>query len=241
MAAYDLLAPYYDAATGDAATETAFIESLIKDAHPNPVALLEVACGTGGIINSLTGRYQVAGLDISPGMLAVARDKLPEGTPLQLADMSRFELDARFDAVFCVYYGVNHLLSFSAWKGFFDCAYRHLNEGGVLVFDAFAMDDLAVIAGIPETVEQFGENDLRIRVRATGEATFDWEIAAAVQRNGKRESLTEVIKTAAFPAGQIRDALSERFTDIRIIETDGGISETGNRIWFVCTKPHSGV
>ena len=241
MAAYDLLAPYYDAATGDAATEIAFIESLIKDAHPNPVALLEVACGTGGIINSLTGRYQVAGLDISPGMLAVARDKLPEGTPLQLADMSRFELDARFDAVFCVYYGVNHLLSFSAWKGFFDCAYRHLNEGGVLVFDAFAMDDLAVIAGIPETVEQFGENDLRIRVRATGEATFDWEIAAAVQRNGKRVALTEVIRTAAFSVDQIRDALSERFAGIKIIETDGGISESGNRIWFVCTKPHSGV
>jgi len=241
VAAYDLLAPYYDAATGDAATEIAFIESLIKDAHPNPVALLEVACGTGGIINSLTGRYQVAGLDISPGMLAVARDKLPEGTPLQLADMSRFELDARFDAVFCVYYGVNHLLSFSAWKGFFDCAYRHLNEGGVLVFDTFTMDDLAVIAGIPETVQQFGENDLRIRVRATGEATFDWEIAAAVQRNGKRVALTEVIRTAAFSVDQIRDALSERFAGIKIIETDGGISESGNRIWFVCTKPHSGV
>ena len=241
MAAYDLLAPYYDAATGDAATETAFVEGLIKDAHPNPVALLEVACGTGGILNALAGRYRVAGLDISPGMLAVARDKLPDGTPLHVADMSRFELGARFDAVFCVYYGVNHLLSFPAWKGFFDCAYRHLNEGGVLVFDAFAMDDLAVIAGIPETVEQFGENDLRIRVRATGEATFDWEIAAAVQRNGKRESLTEVIRTAAFPADQIRDALSERFTGIKIIETDGGISETGNRIWFVCTKPHPGV
>jgi len=241
VAAYDLLAPYYDAATGDAATETAFIESLIKDAHPNPVALLEVACGTGEIINSLAGRYQLAGLDISPGMLAVARAKLPEGTLLQLADMSRFALDARFDAVFCVYYGVNHLLSFSAWKGFFDCAYRHLNEGGVLAFDTFTMDDLAAIAGIPETVQQFGENDLTTRVRATGEATFDWEIAAAVQRNGKRELVTEVIRTAAFPAGQIRDALSERFTGIKIIETDGGVSETGNRIWFACTKPHSGV
>jgi SAM-dependent methyltransferase len=238
---YDLLAPYYDAATGDAATETAFIESLIRDAHPNPVALLEVACGTGGIINSLAGRYQVAGLDISPGMLAVARNKLPEGTPLYMADMSRFELEARFDAVICVYFGVNHLLSFSAWKGFFDCAYRHLNEGGVLAFDIFTAADLQVIADIPETAEQFGENNLRIRVRASGEATFDWEIAAAVQRNDGRELLTEVIRTAAFPADQIRDALSERFTQLKIIETDGGISESGNRIWFVCTKPHSGV
>lgn len=241
MAAYDLLAPYYDAATGDAASETAFVESMIKDAHPNPVALLEVACGTGGIINSLAGRYRVAGLDISPGMLAAARDKLPEGTPLYLADMSRFELDARFDAVFCVYYGVNHLLSFSAWKGFFGCAYRHLNEGGVLAFDTFTAGDLKVVTDIPETVQQFGENSLRIRVRASGEATFDWDIEAAVQRNGKRELLTEVIETAAFPPDQIRDALSERFTHLKIIETDGGISEGGNRIWFVCTKPHSGV
>lgn len=241
MAAYDSLAPYYDAATGDPATETAFIESMIKDAHPNPVALLEVACGTGGIIASLAGRYQVAGLDISPGMLAVARDRLPEGTPLYQADMSSFALDARFDAVICVYYGVNHLLSFSAWKGFFDCAYRHLNEGGVLAFDVFSTADLEVIAGTPETVQQFGEDYLRIRVRASGEATFDWDIAVAVQRNGRRELLTEVIRTAAFPADQIRDALSERFTDVKIIETDGGITESGNRIWFVCRKPRSGV
>jgi ubiquinone/menaquinone biosynthesis C-methylase UbiE len=241
VAAYDLLAPYYDAATGDAATETAFIEAIINDAHPNPVALLEVACGTGGIINSLAGRYRVAGLDISPGMLAVARGKLPEETPLQVADMSRFELDARFDAVFCVYYGVNHLLSFSAWQGFFDCAYRHLNEGGVLAFDTFTAGDLKVVAGTSETVQQFGENSLRIRVRASGEVTFDWDIEAAVQRNGQRELLTEVIRTAAFPPHQIREALSERFTDIKIIETDGGISEGGSRIWFVCTRPHSGV
>jgi cyclopropane fatty-acyl-phospholipid synthase-like methyltransferase len=235
-----LLAPYYDAATGDAATETAFIESIIKNAHPNPVSLLEVACGTGGIIKSLAGRYQVAGLDVSPGMLAVARGKLPVGTPLHLADMSRFELDARFDAVFCVYYGVNHLLSFSAWEGFFDCAYRHLNEGGVLAFDTFTMDDLEVMAEIPETVQEFGENSLRIRVRAGGEATFDWEIAAAVQLNGRRELLAEVIRTTAFPADRIRDALSERFTDMKIIETDGGISESGSRIWFVCTRPRAG-
>lgn len=214
---------------------------MIKDAHPNPVALLEVACGTGGIIASLAGRYQVAGLDISPGMLAVARDRLPEGTPLYPADMSSFALDARFDAVICVYYGVNHLLSFSAWKGFFDCAYRHLNEGGVLAFDVFSTADLEVIAGTPETVQQFGEDYLRIRVRASGEATFDWDIAVAVQRNGRRELLTEVIRTAAFPADQIRDALSERFTDVKIIETDGGITESGNRIWFVCRKPRSGV
>ena len=115
-----MFAPYYDAVTGDSSTETAFIDSIIKHAHPQPVTLLEVACGTGGITASLAGKYQVAGLDISPEMLAVARKKLPREIPLHLADMSSFELNAKFDVVICIYHGINHLLSFSGWKGFFD-------------------------------------------------------------------------------------------------------------------------
>ena len=137
VAIYDLLARHYDAVTGDSSTETAFIDSIIKSAHGQAMTLLEVACGTGGIIADLAGRYQVSGLDISPGMLAVARDKLPEGTPLYLADMSHFKLDVKFDAIICVYHGINHLLDFSAWESFFSCAYRHLNDGGVLAFDTY--------------------------------------------------------------------------------------------------------
>ena len=127
-AIYDPLAPHYDAVTGDCATEAAFVRGLIGQRHRQAATLLDVACGTGGMAALLARAYQVSGLDISPGMLAVARDKLPAGTPLYLADMTRFELDARFDAVICAYQGINHLLSFSAWDSFFDRVYRHLND-----------------------------------------------------------------------------------------------------------------
>jgi len=237
MAIYDLFAPYYDAVTGDSSTETAFIDSIIKHAHPQPVTLLEVACGTGGITASLASKYQVTGLDISPEMLAVARKKLPAGIPLHLADMSSFELNAKFDVVICIYHGINHLLSFSGWKGFFDCAYRHLNDGGVLCFDIFTLADLRTIASMPETVEQFDENYLRIGVRESNEAVFDWNIELELRENGRREVLTEVIRTASFPPEKIREELSERFVNVEIIESDGGINESGNRIWFVCAKP----
>jgi SAM-dependent methyltransferase len=241
VAIYDLFAPYYDAVTGDSSTETAFIDSIITYAHPQPATLLEVACGTGGIIASLASRYQVAGLDISPGMLAVARKKLPAGIPLHLADMSNFELNAKFDVVICVYHGINHLLRFSDWKGFFDCASRHLNDGGVLIFDIVTIGDLRIISSIPETVQQFGENYLRIRVRESAEGVFDWNMEVELGGNGGRELLTEVIRTASFPPEKVREQLSERFVNIEIIESDGGISESGNRIWFVCTKPRSTV
>lgn len=243
MAVYDLLARHYDAVTGDSGSETAFIDSIIRNAHIRPVTLLEAACGTGGVLASLAGRYQVTGLDISPGMLAVARGKLPPGTPLHVADMSRFELGVRFDAVICVYHGINHLLDFPAWQGFFDCAYRHLNGGGVLVFDVFTAGGLAHLASAPETVEQFGDNYLHMKVQANGESVFDWHIEVRErQPGGDYTSLTEVIPTATFPPEKIRKALGERFASVTVIESDGGVSDDGeSRIWFLCTKARSTV
>ena len=45
MAIYDLLAPYYDAATGDSATEAAFIHDIIERRHSQASTLLDLACG----------------------------------------------------------------------------------------------------------------------------------------------------------------------------------------------------
>jgi cyclopropane fatty-acyl-phospholipid synthase-like methyltransferase len=236
---YDLFAPHYDAVTGDSASEAAFIDHILRRAYPQPVTLLEVACGTGGIIEALADRYQVTGLDISPGMLAVARAKLPAGTPLHLADMSRFSLGVRFDAVICVYHGINHLLGFPAWESFFDCVLEHLNEGGLFIFDVLTLANLEKLASAPEMVQRFGDNRLRVRVRTSDGAVFGWNFEVLeLQRDGTRKSLTEVIRTTSFPPAQIRAALSARFAGIRMIESDGSLAGEGeNRTWFVCAGP----
>ena len=242
VAIYDLLARHYDAVTGDSSTETAFIDDIIKRGHGHAVKLLEVACGTGELIAALAGRYQVSGLDISQSMLAVARKKLPEGTPLYLADMSCFNLDVKFDAIICVYHGINHLLDFSAWESFFDCVYRHLNDGGVLIFDTYIASNLMAMTSVPDIAQQFGENYLHIRVRTNDEVVFDWNIEVLeLQPDGSYKSLTEVIRTATFPPEKIRESLSERFTNIVTIESDSGAlnDDSENRTWFVCTKPVS--
>ena len=239
MAPYDSLARHYDAVTGDSVTESNFIDRIIKHECSRAATLLEVACGTGGIIAPLAARYQVSGLDISPGMLAAAREKLPEGTPLHVADMSRFELKTTFDAIVCVYHGINHLLDFSGWESFFDCAYRHLNYGGVLVFDVITVRNHEMMARIPQTVQQFGDNYLLTRVRASGEAIFDWDINVfEIQAGGRYRLLTEVIRTASFPREKISKALGERFSNVRTIDSDGSIvdDDSENRTWFICTK-----
>ena len=239
MAIYDLLAGHYDALTGDPATEATFLDGTIKQAHSQAATLLEVACGTGSIIAPLADRYQVSGLDISPAMLAIARQKLPAGTPLHLGDIRCFKIDMRFDVIACVYHGINHLLDFQAWESFFDCAYEHLNGGGLLIFDTLTVSNLKMVARIPKVVQQFGENYVVTRVRTNDQVVFHWSIELfELQRNGRYELVTEVIPTASFPLERIRKALSQRFAHIETIESDGGVvGEDGeSRIWFVCAK-----
>jgi SAM-dependent methyltransferase len=243
MATYDALAGHYDAVTGDCAPEAAFVDTLIKQVNPGAVTLLELACGTGGIIAALATKYQVSGLDIAGRMLAVARRKLPAGTPLYVADMTDFAVPATFDAIICVYQGVNHLLGFPAWERFFGRVYEHLSDGGVFVFDISTVGNLRMLAGSRQEVQEFGDNYLIIKVRTDDEIVYEWNIDVYERGpSGRYRLLTQVIRTMSFPCDRIRAALARRFSDISALDGDGN-AVTGDgvdRIWFVCTKSASG-
>jgi SAM-dependent methyltransferase len=238
MAVYDLLAPHYDAVTGDSAPEAAFVRDIIERRHGQAATLLDLACGTGGMTALLAGAYQVSGLDISPGMLAMARENLPGGTPLYLADMTSFRLNASFDVIVCAYQSINHLLSLAAWESTFDRAREHLNPGGLFVFDIITVSHLDQMAAGPPIVEQFAGNYLVIRVRTADGTVFDWHIEVyELQPDGRYRLLTQTVKLRSFPLADIREALSARFTSVEVI-TDGHSADTQNedRIWFACRK-----
>jgi SAM-dependent methyltransferase len=238
MAVYDLLAPHYDVVTGDSAPEAAFIQDIIERRHGRAATLLDLACGTGGIAALLAGTYQVSGLDISPGMLAMAREKLPAGTQLYLADMTSFRLDARFDVIVCAYQGINHLLSLAAWQSSFDRAWEHLNRGGLFVFDIATVGHLEQMAAGPPIVQEFAGNYLLIRVRTADGVVFDWHIEVyELQPDGRYRLLTQTVALRSFALADIRAALRARFTTVEII-SDGQSADTRNeeRIWFACRK-----
>jgi ubiquinone/menaquinone biosynthesis C-methylase UbiE len=243
VATYDVLAPHYDAVAGDPATEAALIRDIVERRHGRVTTLLDVACGTGAITDLLSGAYQVSGLDISAGMLAVAREKLPRGTPLYRADMTCFKLRARFDAVVCAYQGVNHLLSLTAWESFFGCAYRHLNPGGVFVFDIATVRYLMMMASIPREVQQFAGHYLVIRVSTADGVLFRWHIEVfELQRDGKYQLLTQAVEMRSFPVDRIREALRRRFADVEVIGGGGNTASTADedgadRLWLACARP----
>ncbi len=239
MADYDLLAPHYDAVTGDPAPEAALIHDIIKRRHGEAATLLDLACGTGGITALLAGAYQVSGLDISPGMLTMARNKLPTQTQLYVADMTSFRLDARFDVIVCAYQGLNHLLSLAAWRRGFDRAYEHLTPGGLFVFDITTLSHLRRMARTPRIVQEFAGNYLVIQVRTADSRVFDWHIEVyELQQDGRYRLLTRTVRLRSFPLSDIAEALHARFTGIEIMSAGRSVDEAkDDRIWFACRRP----
>lgn len=130
---YDLL---YAAAGKDYAAEADELHTLVQSRRPGATSLLDVACGTGAHLAKLRSRYDVAGVDAEPAMLAEARRRLP-GVPLVAADMRSFRVARRFDAVTCLFSAVGYMPSTADLVRATATMADHLAPGGVLVVDGW--------------------------------------------------------------------------------------------------------
>lgn len=130
---YDLI---YELSGKDYGAESAAIAALIEERHTAARSVLDVACGTGGHLVHLQRHFEVAGLDLSADMLAVARERLPN-MDLRQGDMRSFDLARPFDAIVCLFSSIGYLPDAEALKEAIDCMSRHLAPAGVLVIDGW--------------------------------------------------------------------------------------------------------
>ena len=236
MADYDVFANFYDSVMGDRAATTQFLQNLIQTSNPQAEKILELACGTGSVLKLLAKSYQVFGLDLSKSMLALAKRKVPQAT-LYRRDMITFHLRERFDAILCVFDSINHVLRFSDWRRVFANCYRHLNVGGVFIFDINTQRKLARHIAEPTWVHKFGKNFLLMDVTDAGHGISNWNIIVFEWTGSRQYRLHEEnIKEVSFPAKVVRKALWE-FGSVKVIDTDRKRpSEKSERLYFVCTK-----
>ena len=101
-------------------------------------SLLDVGCGTGlHLATFRRGLSSVAGVDLSPQMLAVARRRLGRGVPLVQGDMRRFSLTKRFDVVTCLFSAIAYMETRRDRDRALANFYRHLNPGGVALVEGW--------------------------------------------------------------------------------------------------------
>jgi ubiquinone/menaquinone biosynthesis C-methylase UbiE len=102
--------------------------------------LLDVSCGTGPHLVHLQRWYTADGLDISPEMLAVARQRCP-GVRFYQADMTDFELGKRFDAVVCLFGSIGYARTPDGLSSALHAMARHILPGGVLLLEPWLGPD----------------------------------------------------------------------------------------------------
>jgi len=118
-----------------------FVEAAKESGGP----VLEVGCGTGRIlIPTARAGVEIAGLDLSPHMLAVCRERLktePEQVRSRVrlveGDMRHFELSGTFSLVTLPFRPFQHLTTVGDQLACLDCIHHHLETGGKLILDIF--------------------------------------------------------------------------------------------------------
>jgi ubiquinone/menaquinone biosynthesis C-methylase UbiE len=131
------LAPYYDllADRKDYRSEVRTLEQYVhRFGRSTGRDWLDVACGTGRHLEHLRRRFRVAGVDLSPAMLRIARRRLP-GVRLYRGDMRTFRLARSFDVVSCLYSAIGHLASEDELRTTFANFARHLRPGGLAIVE----------------------------------------------------------------------------------------------------------
>jgi SAM-dependent methyltransferase len=138
LAAYEPLAPHYDAFTHDHdyADWMRTLLALARRHGLEGTRAFDVACGTGRSTLPLAeAGFTVAGCDLSPAMLDVARERLGPDVPLLATDVRDLRGDAGADLVTCLDDAVNYLPDDDALRDAMAAIATLLRPGGLLLFD----------------------------------------------------------------------------------------------------------
>lgn len=158
----------YDICVADWTGEIDFYRDVInKEVKPKNGTVLELACGTGRVaIRLAQNGLSVVGLDRSPEMLEVARQKSVENMHVRWveADMRSFQLGETFNLVVIPSHSFQNINTPEDQAACLKCIMKHLKPGGLLLvhLDHMNRENLSWLGelsrqkkGVFEKAEQF--------------------------------------------------------------------------------------
>jgi SAM-dependent methyltransferase len=156
MSEYDAWAPVYDEWSAHMTEDVAHYVSLAREAD-GPVVELMVGSGRVAIeVVRETGR-PVLGIDSSPAMLEIARERAA-GLPLELRlqDVRELELEESAALIYVPFRSLLHLHGWKEKRQVFERVARSLRPGGRFAFNAFVFNHAVAARNDGTTQDQNG-------------------------------------------------------------------------------------
>lgn len=216
LGTYQAMAAVYDDFTAHHDYE-GWLTDLLKILEPHGLSgdrLLDVACGTGkSFLPMLPRGWQVTGCDISPAMLALAREKAGDSVTLSVADMRELPKLGEFDLVWALDDAINYLLSTKELEEALAGMCAHLADDGLLLFDVNELLVYRTFYAETSVVEQEGR---RLVWRGLGSAEVSpgsvHEARLEVEHAGEdgstvRQGGISVHRQRHFPEAEVLTAL----------------------------------
>ena len=203
MNSYDAIARLYDPWSVSVTEDVGFYVSEARRAAP-PV--VELGVGTGRIAVPIAAEgIRVIGVDSSPGMLDVCRERAEEAGVMELLDLRLGDLRAppvseRVELVVCPFRSFLHLHRDDERLAALGAARELLVDGGRLIFDVFAPGD----DDIAETHGRWLEREPGIFERA------DWDTRSRMLTLSVRGPNSETTMALAWLSAEEWRELLER-------------------------------
>ncbi len=226
------LAEFYDRVNGEAyAPYAEYLESVFDSADIEVREVLDLGCGTGGITALLADSgYDMIGLDISPEMLGVARERnVGKNTLLLCQDMCDFELYGTVQAVYSSFDCLNYITEPDDLRRVFSLVRNYLEPGGVFVFDVNTRYRFSEVLDGASFVYEFEDNSLAVWRSAFSEESdiciFDIDVFSE-DSDGRYSRDIETQEERCYDRDEII-AMAEGFTPVSVTGGKGfdGCSE----------------
>ncbi len=134
----------------------------------DPKTCLDLACGTGVLCSTLQrGGIRTQGMDLSEGMIAVARREHPD-IPFEVADMVHYHPDQSFDLVTSTGDSLNHIMDLKDVEQIFSHVNDCLHAGGLFAFDILRSTEGQEADSIPFEYDENTSAEFSIHHEAGG-------------------------------------------------------------------------
>ncbi|MDB5178468.1 MAG: Methyltransferase type 11 [Patescibacteria group bacterium] len=188
------------------------------------------------MLKGISSDYSVAGVDLSPEMIELAKKKLLEAD-IRVGDMTSYNFGRTFDVVLCMYDSINHLSDWSQWQALFANADKHLAHGGIFIFDFNTIERLKWLTDNPPFGREIGDDYMFMKIW-NREGRFEWDIRVfEKQSDGHFILHKDPVQEVSFPVDQVMDEAAKRFPIEKIVDAKNLEQSNPNwRPFVVCKK-----